>query len=138
MSTISEFRAILAARLRPRNIEVLRWGHGHSPHLLELSSEPTPTLLYVKEFNVQGRFGFWGLTRNQIKRIEQSRCKWCVVLLLRSATEGYVLPSDQVVRHIRSGTFELSADGDYKVNENSDLTVYERFSGVDTLIARML
>lgn len=137
MAVLSRFRVTLADELRLRNLEVRRWQPGLSPNLLELSTTPTPTVLYVKEFSVADRPGFWGLTRNQITRLQLARTKWFVVLLLRTATDGYVLTADEIRRHIQSGAFELSNDGDYKVHEKNDLTTPDRFNGIGRLLARI-
>ena len=110
----------------------------HSPNLLEITTAPKTTVLYVKEFNVPRKAGFWGLTRNQIDRIEMAAPRWFAVLLLRNFAAGYVLTSAQVRHHIADGSFELSGDGDFKVNETLDLNSAQAFGSVDELLDRTL
>ncbi|MBS0182259.1 MAG: hypothetical protein JSS39_07625 [Nitrospira sp.] len=64
--------------------------------------------------------------------------KWFTVLLLRSSTDGYVLPSSEVREHIDDGSFELSGDGDFKVNEDVDLKPHQRFHSLEDLFRRIL
>ena len=82
--------------------------------------------------------GFWGLTKNQIKRLDTSAPSWFVVLLLRSNSAGYVLTSAQVAKRIADGSFELSGDGDFKVNEGLDLQPAEAFGSIEELLGRIL
>jgi hypothetical protein len=105
---------------------------------MELSTKPKVTVLYVKEFNTAGRPGFWGLTRNQVNRLEKANVKWFAVLLLRSSASGYVLTAAEVRRLIADGSFELSDDGDYKVNESADLGSQQRFQSVAELLERIV
>jgi hypothetical protein len=116
------------------------WSSGNrsSRNLIELSTTPGPTVLYVKEFNTEGRPGFWGLTKNQVTRLEKAGVKWFTVLLLRSWTDGYVLSSAEVRDRIDDGSFELSGDGDFKVNEDVDLKPHQRFHGLEDLLHRIL
>lgn len=94
--------------------------------------------MYVKEFNVTGRLGFWGLTQNHVARLEKAATKWFAVLLLRSVTSGYVLTGRQVRQRIADGSFELSSDGDFKVNEELDLNPAQRFQSLGGLLDRVL
>ena len=95
------------------------------------------TVLYVKEFNTAGHAGFWGLTRNQINRLEKANVRWFAVLLLRSSAAGYLLTAAEVHRSIADGSFELSRDGDYKVNEQTDLRPTQAFQSVVELLDRV-
>lgn len=90
MSTVTEFRRKLTDGLEPRRLSIRTWSSGgrYSRNLVELSTSPKPTILYVKEFNVTGRAGFWGLTRNQVERLEKAATRWFAVLLLRSVASG--------------------------------------------------
>ena len=125
---------------RRQGISVRIWSSGNrsSRNLIELSTTPGPTVLYVKEFNTEGRPGFWGLTKNQVTRLEKAGVKWFTVLLLRSWTDGYVLSSAEVRDRIHDGSFELSGDGDFKVNEDVDLKSHQRFHGLEDLLHRIL
>lgn len=140
MSALTEFRKRLDDVLVARDITIRTWSAGgrSSRNLMELSTSPKLTVLYVKEFNVPGRPGFWGLTRNQVNRLESTTARWLVVLLLRSSTTGYVLAATQVLQLIADGSFELSRDGDYKVNEDLDLIPEQRFQSLTELLNRIL
>jgi hypothetical protein len=61
MSAISAFRTALTKRLRERGLSIAPWHGGAraSWHLLELPTDPKPTVLYVKESNLPR--GWWGL-----------------------------------------------------------------------------
>ena len=105
---------------------------------MQLSTASRAIAIYVKEFNTVGRPGFWGLTRNQVARLEKAHANWVAVLLLRSSVEGYVLARSEVRAHITDGSFELSGDGDYKVNENVDLAPEQRFRSLTDLLGHLL
>ncbi len=139
MATVPAFRKRLTEAAGARGISVGAWSSGGRsfPNLMELSTTPKVTVLYVKEFNTAGRPGFWGLTRNQVNRLEKAGVRWFAVLLLRSSAAGYVLTAAEVRHHIADGSFELSNDGDYKVNENADLGSAQRFWSVAELLERV-
>jgi hypothetical protein len=140
MSTLSAFRKILAEAVAGRGLKVQTWASGgrRSPNLVEITTAPKTTVLYVKEFNVLNKPGFWGLTKNQIERLDATAPRWLAVLLLRSNTAGYVVTSSQVAKLLADGSFELSRDGDFKVNESLDLQPAEAFSSLEELIDRIL
>jgi hypothetical protein len=119
MTTLSEFERELTEPLKRRVLSLRRGYSGarYSRHLLELKTSPKPTVLYVKESNVQP--GWWGLTDSHIKGLEKAGERWFAVLLL-SNTSGYVLTGGQVRLRIHDGTFKRTK-GDYKVNERSHL-----------------
>jgi len=94
--------------------------------------------LYVHEFNVPNKPGFWGLTKNQIATLNSAPVRWCAVLLLRSADAGYVLTAREVCDRIKNGLFELSRDGDYKVNQTTDLKAAEWFENIPQLLDCLL
>ena len=100
--------------LADRNISVSPWPPAgrHSRNLVELSTSPK-TVLYIKEFNDKGP-GFWGLTANQVDRLEKASVRWFSVLLLRSAVAGYVLTASDV-NNCWAGA--KLAKGDFKVRE---------------------
>ena len=108
MSTLPAFRKQFTAAAEKRDVEVNSWSSGgrRSRNLIELSTAPKVTVLYVKEFNTAGHAGFWGLTRNQVNRLEQANVKWFAVLLLRSSAAGYLLTAAEVRRAI--GAVHLS------------------------------
>ena len=136
MATLPPFRRLITEATGVRGINVSAWSSGgrSSANLIELSTRPKATVLYVKEFNTAGRPGFWGLTRNQVNRLERADVKWFAVLLLRSSAGGYLLTGAEVRRLIADGSFELSDDGDYKVNENVDLGSAQRFQSLQELL----
>jgi len=138
MTALAEFRQQLQQRLANQQIMVTRWSPGRSANLLQLSTVPKRTVLYVKEFNVSGHPGFWGLTKNQITRLEATQAHWFAVLLMQSAIAGYVISGQQVLHRVNSGNFELGRDGDYKVNEGPDLAAPQRFRTIQDLLARLL
>jgi hypothetical protein len=78
------------------------------------------------------------LTKNQLDQLDKARVRWFAVLLLRSNNAGYVLSSNDVINRVEDGTFELSKDGDHKVNERTDLNPNMAFRGVKDLLARVL
>ena len=138
MSIVSEFRSQFAVELVAQGVTEKRWSGAtrKSDHMLELNTKPGRTILYIKESNKDP--GFWGLTRNQLEALRTSTLDWYVILLLRSSTSGYLLSSGQVERRIDDGRFELSGDGDHKVNETSDLSDGQQFSSVQEVIDRIL
>jgi hypothetical protein len=93
-------------------------------------------VLYVKESNSSP--GFWGLTRNQLHQLDKPHVRWFAVLLLKSNNNGYVLTSNEVINRVKDGTFELSKDGDHKINERTDLNPNMAFRGIKDLLARVL
>jgi hypothetical protein len=103
-----------------------------SNHLLKIEFEPNPVIIYVKESNSAS--GFWGLTKNQIDRLNNSTLPWFCVLLLRSSISGYILNSNEVNNKINDQSFELSSDGDYKVNEKLDLSANMNFPDIEVLM----
>lgn len=140
MSALSEFRRRLTEAVARRDLSVRTWSSGgrRSANLLELTTAPRPTVLYVKEFNVPNKPGFWGLTKNQIDRLESAAPRWFAVLLLRSSVAGYVLAAVEVRHRVADGSFELSQDGDFKVHENADLKLAQSFRSISELLDRLL
>lgn len=140
MSILPEFRGHLTEALAHRGLSVHIWALGgrHSSNLLEITTAPQTTVLYVKEFNVPRKAGFWGLTRNQIDRLEKAAPRWFAVLLLRNVAAGYILTGAQVRYHIADGSFELSGDGDFKVNETLDLKSAQAFRSLGELLDGIL
>lgn len=130
MSKVNEFLKKLTKGLEPERINIIQWAGSsrRSNHLLKLEFESNSVVLYVKESNKTP--GFWGLTKNQVDRLNSSKNQWFSVLLLRSNDSGYVLNSSEVNERIFDKTFELSRDGDYKVNENTDLQTNMTFFGI--------
>jgi hypothetical protein len=140
LATLPPLRKRITEAAGARGINVGAWSSGgrSSPNLIELSTKPKVTVVYVKEFNTAGRPGFWGLTRNQVNRLEKGDVRWFAILLLRSSAAGYLLTSAEVRRLITDGSFELSDDGDYKVNENIDLKPQQRFQSVAEIIEHVI
>jgi hypothetical protein len=138
MRVLTDFRKRLGLELGARAISIDVWPKGRSPNLLELATSPKATVLYVKEFNVPKHAGFWGLTRNQIDRLQAAQIRWFAVLLMRSSVDGYLISGQQVIHRVNSGHFELSGDGDYKVNELTDLVEAQKVRGIQDLVDRIL
>lgn len=138
MSAVKEFRTMLEKALRPHDLELDLWKTGHrvSAHLLEVNTRPKNTVLYVKESNTSR--GFWGLTKSHLDRLKKGDVDWFIVLLHRSPESGYLLCGQEVSSFIRDGTFELSGDGDHKVNEQTDLNSHQAFNGIPALLVRII
>ena len=96
--------------------------------MLLINTEPTPTVLYTKISNSAP--SFWGMTRNQINLLIKDKIRWYAVLLARDSYSGYIFTQEEVLSLIKDGTFELSGDGDYKVNENSDCSKASYFDDI--------
>lgn len=138
VSLLSELRSQISNLLEGHELQIRPWtGSGRvSRNLLEINTDPQPTVLYVKESNSTP--GFWGITKNQVDRLHSRRTRWFVVLLARRHDHGYLLTGGQVDARIENGTFELSGDGDYKINEGSDLSEAQSFRGLPSLLPRVL
>ena len=134
MSTVNEFRNSLPNNLDGENLNITKWSGTprRSNNLLEINFKKNPTILYVKESNSSP--GFWGLTKNQLDRLNNFQIPWFIVLLLKSKDSGFLLSSKEVNTRIQDSTFELSKDGDYKVNEISDLNSNMSFRGIKNLL----
>jgi hypothetical protein len=136
MDTIELFSQSLGDRLKPMSISLAQWSDGgrRSKHLLELDTGQRKTVLYVKVSNSDR--GFWGLRKSHVERLGQSGVRWFAVFLHASPQSGYLLPDGEVEQRIENGTFELSGDGDYKIN-HADLQNTQSFGNVDALVARV-
>ena len=133
-ASITEFRKALSAVASKRKRTISPW-HGatrRSSNLLEIDTVPHPSVLYVKISNSNP--GFWGLTKNQIDRLKENKNQWYVVLLARDINGGYILTKNDVIQRINNGKFELSCDGDYKVNENTDCDKKHVFQELETVL----
>ena len=135
---VPNFEARLAKLLPARGITVARWlgGTRASANLLLLTTSPTSTVLYVKES--VSTPGFWGLTKNQLDRINKSEQRWFGVFLHQSATMGYLLSGGQIDLRIRETRIRLGKDGDYKINEFEQFMPANRFQRLEELIQRIL
>jgi len=136
MSIVATFRKSLGSLLASRNLTVSMWAGGTrmSYHLLEISTKPRRTVLYVKVSTSVP--GFWGLTKNQLDRLSSSHLRWFCVFLHRSSSAGYLLSGGQVLARVRDGSLTLGDDGDYKVNQRAEFVSSRRFESVDALISR--
>ncbi len=137
MSTVDEFRDLLPFSFDGESLSITQWAGTtrRSSHLLGITSQKNHIVLYIKESNKTP--GFWGLTKNQLDRLNKSQVRWFAVLLLKSNDSGYVLSSDEVDSSIQDGTFELSNDGDHKINEGTDLNADMAFRGIKNLLTRV-
>lgn len=129
MSKVAEFKRTLERELEETPLTVSIWTGASrtSAHLISVGTSRDGTVTYVKESNSNP--AFWGLTKNQLDRIQAATTNWCVILLARSHDHGYVLSARDVSMLIAEGVFELSGDGDYKVNER-DLARAARFNSI--------
>ena len=93
MSTVNEFRNSLPNNLDGENLNITKLSGTprRSNNLLEINFKKNPTILYVKESNSSP--GFWGLTKNQLDRLNNSQIPWFIVLLLKSKDSGFFLSS---------------------------------------------
>jgi hypothetical protein len=105
-----------------------------SRNVLIIQTTGKPTILYVKESTNEP--AFWGLTRNQILRIDGSGNRWFAVLLKKEGNGGYLLTGNQVTARTRRGDLTLSGDGDFKINEATDLTSAQYFGRFEDFLAR--
>ncbi len=137
MTSVAEFKKALTSRLTERSLSVTLWRSGsrRSANLIEISTKPIPTVLYAKISNSDP--GFWGLTKNQLDRLNNNQVRWFAVLLAASHTDGYLFSSYQINQRIKDGTFELSIDGDYKIHENTDCSARHAFRGLTNLVTRI-
>jgi hypothetical protein len=131
------FEASLRRLLGVQSIAVSRWlGSGRgSANLIELATEPEPIVLYVKESTSDP--GFWGLTKNQIKRLCSGGHRWFGVFLHHSATAGYVLSAGEIELQIREQRIRLAGDGDYKVNEHQQFSRSNYFAHLEELVPKL-
>jgi hypothetical protein len=138
MASVSAFKDAIASNLAEKhlNIELWRGTPRRSSNLLEINSKPISTILYVKYSKSDP--GFWGLTKNQLDRLNKSKSLWFAVLLARSMKSGYVFTSNEINKRIADGTFELSSDGDHKVNERADCRFGQAFQGLNNLVTLIL
>lgn len=131
---LNEFTRNLAAQAD--GVQRWRGGTRQSASLLEVASGGRKALLYVKAST--SRRGFWGLTRNQVERLSDAPLDWHAVLLNASPHAGYLVPGVSIERRIANRTITLSPDGDYKINEPSDVEHSQRFTSLDQLVSRIL
>lgn len=138
MSVLTSFKAEVEKELTSKGLEVGLWRGAirRSANLLVISTKPQPTVLYVRQSNSLP--GFWGLTKNQLNRLNKAQVRWFTVLLARSNDNGYIFSSEEVKQRVQDGTFKLSQDGDHKVNERTDLNPNIAFRGIKELLARIL
>jgi hypothetical protein len=134
MNTVDEFRKLFPFVFNGEKIEITYWTGTprHSKNLFQINIKKNDILLYVKESNRSP--GFWGLTKHQIDRLNNSQVRWFAVLLFKKNDAGYVLSSKEIDCKIQDGSFELSDDGDYKVNERMDLNSSMVFRGIKNLL----
>ncbi len=137
MSAVFRFRTSIGPSLHKQGLTLRHWPGStrRSFNLLVVSTTPKETVLYVKESNTPRKF--WGLTRNQVDRLVASDVRWFAVFLTASDS-GYILSGGQVLRRIDQGAFELSRDGDYKINEDPDLAAAQTFTCLQDLLDRTL
>ena len=82
MASISEFKEAIAGQLAEKHLTVESWSGAtrRSSNLLEINTKPMPTMLYEKISN--SKPGFWGLTKNQLDRLNKNQILWFAVFAL--------------------------------------------------------
>lgn len=135
---ISIFQKHLSVKLTEQGLQVRLWpGANRTSHnLIEIFTVPKPTVLYVKSSNTTP--GFWGLTKNQIDRLQKSSVRWFTVFLHGGSNSGYLLPSSEISTRIKRGMLTLSDDGDYKLNEKQELQSAVKFNDLGDLVTQVL
>jgi hypothetical protein len=138
MSLVTKFQNVLSSESALRGLNISQWRGGTraSANLLQISTVPQATVLYVK--GSSNSPGFWGLTKNQLDRISESGTRWFCVFLHQSETVGYFLSGDQVIARIKDGDLTLAGDGDYKINQRTGLVGSQRFNSIQTLMLHIL
>ena len=92
-------------------------------------------LLYVKG---RGEAPYrWGVTANVVHRLQQQEILWFVILLFESENTGYLLPSKDVMDHIKN-TWPLAGDGDYKPATGSYLSGSPPFSSFAQFLEQLV
>jgi hypothetical protein len=125
--SLAEFRKAIEAEASKQNLKVE--SRPGAPHILEISTAPQPTVLYVKISTIEP--GFWGLTKHRIDGLNEENVKWRVVLL-KNIDSGYMLTSDEVMQQIDDGKIHLAKDGEYKVPEGFCQSSW-KFQGLDAV-----
>lgn len=138
MSTIAKFIESLLRIIDDKSVVITQWSGAprRSKNIIEINSINKSLIIYVKISNNSP--GFWGLTKNHLDRLNNMQTHWFVVLLLKSYDCGYILYSNDVNTKIQEGVFELSKDGDHKINERSDLNSEMAFQGINNLMEKIL
>jgi len=106
-----------------------------SPNVIEIRDNKSRELVYVKDYSHDD--GFWGLNEPQLNAIRQSGFRWCVVLLLGSSEENFVLDSQQVEAGIASHQWSVGKE-DYKVHVPDLPSTATRFSTFSDLFRHLL
>ncbi len=78
---------------------------------------PGGPLVYLKESEVAGRGGFWGLGKDKIDQLKTEGVPWKAVLANVARRSGYVIEGEMLLDILRSKT--VAQDGDYKFYEDS-------------------
>lgn len=130
LSACLEFGVALGNALKLKGLTSKLWGN--STHLIEISTKPLITVVYVKESNTARGFG--GLTKSHLDRLNRDDVRWFAILL-RSAKRGYLLSGPEVCGLIDRETFRLASDGEYKVHEHK-LDTPLSFSIIPDLVGR--
>ncbi len=130
-SLLASFTKRLRSKCDARGVSCGRWfaASPSSANILVVGTKPKETLLYVKCRTDPP--GFWGLTANRISELDALGKPWYAVLIVGSPEKGYVPSQADVRSRTSSGAWTLSADGDFKVNENRDLGGISRFQSFD-------
>jgi hypothetical protein len=135
-AAVIQFTKLLTETFHADGVSVRPWTAlpRRSRNVLIIQTPEKPTILYVKQSTNDP--AFWGLTRNQIQRIAGSGNRWFAVLLRKEADNGYLLTGNQVAARTGRGDLTLSADGDFKVNEGTDLAAAQYFGRFEDFLAR--
>ena len=108
-----------------------------SQNVIEIRDSKSRELVYVKDYSHDD--GFWGLNEPQLDVIRQSGFKWCVVLLLGSSEESFLLDSQQVEAAIASRQWSVGKrDKDYKLHKTDLPSTATRYAAFGDLFAHLL
>jgi len=137
MDSVRDFQKEIHSLISDRNMTVQQWKDAtrKSRNLLEIKDANVSKILYIKISNSEK--GFWGLTKNQVDNLNVKTIKWYAIFLKKGFDLGYIFSDIDVNKRICDGTFELSRDGDYKINEASDCDSSKLFHGMDDLISKI-
>lgn len=81
--------------------------------------------------------GVWELSKKKVVTLRSGLSKWWVVLLLRSADFGYLVPAEEVSRRIETGEWPPSPEGGYRVEEGLTLPKEYVYKSFDDLLRRI-
>ncbi|MGA3126790.1 MAG: hypothetical protein ABSD13_08720 [Candidatus Korobacteraceae bacterium] len=105
-----------------------------TPNLISVFYGKTEWVLYAKQDN--NRYGWWGINRNQLQALRDSRQKWYLILLDGSDGASYMLTEGDVDKGIDIFGWKGS-ETDYEVHPH-EFVSYRRFATYDELFRALL